>query len=273
MDQQRNFIKRVIKKLVIGGVVGIALVIVAGLTHFPPVFQGMFFAYAMLGAFVFILLDKPPMTPVGGVKAIGSLVLFYIVISSVYIAGASFLPQFDPEDEKTKISKLLRAKRAATEKGKAEELLARAKTLTEKADAITKRLQAIGAGVDTQMAEQTESMVPVSIGEGNELVAQGREVYELYECYQCHKLFGKGGKKRGPKLDNIGSFMTAEQIREKVLDPKSWMAEGFEKQYKKGKMPDKYKTLMVDSELNALAAFLASLKNTSVDTPKPIKMN
>lgn len=272
MDQQVNFKKSVIKKTIYGVVVGVILVIAANITHFPPVFQGMFFVYAILGSLVFILLDKPPMKPVAGAKAIVSLVLFYVVLSGVYIAGASLLPQFDPEDEKTKITKLLRAKRAATEKGKAEELLARAETLTAKADAITERLQAIGAGVETQMAE-TEPMVPVSIGEGDELVAQGREIYELYECYQCHKLFGKGGKKRGPKLDNIGNVMTAEQIREKILEPKSWMAEGFEKQYKKGKMPDKYKTLMADSELNALSAFLASLKNPSVDTPKPIKMN
>jgi hypothetical protein len=36
-------------------------------------------------------------------------------------------------------------------------------------------------------------------------------------------------------------------------------------------MPDKYKELMEDKEIDALVVFLASLKNPSVNTPKPIK--
>ena len=107
----------------------------------------------------------------------------------------------------------------------------------------------------------------------------GKEQWELQECYNCHKLFGLGGKKRGPVLDNIGNLMTPEALREKILDPKSWMAEGFDKQYKVleaidqlGGVPDKYKDLMFDEEIDALVAFLASLKDASVTTPKPIKM-
>jgi hypothetical protein len=73
-------------------------------------------------------------------------------------------------------------------------------------------------------------------------------------------------------MDNIGNLMTPEQLREKILYPKKWKAEGFDKQYKKGKMPDKYRDLMFDEEIDALVAFLASLKDTSVTTPKPIKM-
>jgi hypothetical protein len=38
-------------------------------------------------------------------------------------------------------------------------------------------------------------------------------------------------------------------------------------------MPDKYKDLMFPKEIDVLVAFLASLKDASVDTPKPIKMN
>ena len=33
-----------------------------------------------------------------------------------------------------------------------------------------------------------------------------------------------------------------------------------------------YKDLMFDDEVDALVAFLATLKDTSVETPKPIKM-
>jgi hypothetical protein len=65
--------------------------------------------------------------------------------------------------------------------------------------------------------------------------------------------------------------MQPEELRQKILDPRSWMAEGFEKEYDKKKMPDKYKELMEDKEIDALVVFLASLKNPSVNTPKPIK--
>lgn len=65
--------------------------------------------------------------------------------------------------------------------------------------------------------------------------------------------------------------MTPDQIKEKVLYPKKWMAEGFDKEFEKGKMPDKYRELMEESEVDALVAFLSSLKDASVKTPTPIK--
>jgi hypothetical protein len=268
-----NIIKKVVAGLIIGGV----LVAVSRFLDFPPVFQVMFFIYAMLGTAVFLLLDAPSLTPVGGFKAILALLIFYGILSVAYIGGASLLPQYDPDDERGKIEKLLKAKRAATEQGKAEELLARTKALSEKADAIIARLQAAGAGASTPGAPAgagagvgADGTKPVGAVTGD-LVALGKEQWNLQECYNCHKLFGEGGKKRGPELDNIGSLLTAEQLREKILDPQSWMAEGFEKEYEKKKMPDKYKELMEEKEIDALVAFLTTLKNPSVNTPKPIK--
>ena len=117
----------VIKKLFIGLVVGGALFGLTRALEFPFVFQMMFFGYAILGAAVFILLDAPSVKPLSGVKAVGALLVFYIVLCIVFIAGASMWPQYDPEDEKGKIDKILAPKRAATEQGKAEELIARAK--------------------------------------------------------------------------------------------------------------------------------------------------
>lgn len=261
--------KNIMKKAVVGVVIGIVLVFAAEATEFPHVFQVMFFIYALLGAFVFILLDAPSMNRLEGVKALVGLLLFYVVISGAYIAGASLLPQYDPDDEKGKIEKLLKARRAQTEKGKAEELLARAKALNERAEAITKQLNALGAS--TEMAATADAGSAVPAAASGDLVAKGKEQWELQECYNCHKLFGQGGKKRGPELDNIGNLMTPEQLRQKILDPKSWMAEGFEKQYEKGKMPNKYKELMFPEEIDALVAFLATLKDSSVKTPTPIK--
>jgi hypothetical protein len=134
----------VIKKLVVGLIVGAVLLGITKALEFPTVFQWMFFAYALLGTAVFIVLDLPSLKPVSGVKAVGALVVFYIVLCVVYIAGASLWPQYDPEDEKGKIEKILKPKRAATEQGKAEELIARAKALDEQAKALAARIKALG---------------------------------------------------------------------------------------------------------------------------------
>ena len=265
---EQSLTRNIIKKGVIGVLLGIVLVGVAKATHFPLVFQVMFFIYAMLGAGVFILLDAPSLNRLEGIKAIIGLVLFYLVLSGVYIGGASGLPQYDPEIEKGKIEKLLKARRARTKQGKAEELIARAKALNARAVSIEQQLRTLGGGV--QVVEEVAT--PTSSVAAGDLVALGKEQWELQECYNCHKLFGKGGKKRGPELDNIGNLMTPDALRQKILDPKSWKAEGFDKQYKKGKMPDKYKDLMFDEEIDALVAFLATLKDASVKTPKAIKM-
>lgn len=272
MAEQPSLLKSILQKGVVGVVVGAILVGVAKALAFPPVFQAMFFIYAMLGAAVFILLDAPSVNPIGGRKALVALVAFYVVISGVYIGGASLLPQYDPEDEKGKIEKLLKAKRAATEQGKAEELLARTKALTEQAEAIMQRLQSVGGAAVASVPPGGDSAKPSGMpAAAGDLVSLGKEQWKLQECYNCHKLFGEGGKKRGPELDNIGNLMKPEELREKILDPLAWMAEGFEKEYEKKKMPSKYKELMEDKEVDALVAFLSTLKNPSVNTPKSIK--
>jgi mono/diheme cytochrome c family protein len=264
----QSFTKSVLKKTTIGIIIGLILVVAAQQTHFPQVFQIMFFLYAMLGTLVFILLDAPPMKRLEGFKAVGALLVFYLLVSGMYIAGASILPQFDPTIEADKIEKVLKRRKAASEKGKADELIARAKALDERAKAITKQLSSLGAGAQVEAVATSSGGAAAS----GDIVALGKEQWDLQECYNCHKLFGAGGKKRGPVMDNIGNLMTPEALREKILYPKSWMAEGFEKQYKKGKMPDKYRDLMFEEEIDALVAFLATLKDASVKTPKPIKM-
>jgi len=265
----QSFTKSVLKKTTIGIIIGVILVIAAQQTHFPLVFQVMFFIYAMLGALVFILLDAPPMKRLEGVKAVAALLVFYVLLSGMYIAGATILPQYDPTIEAGKIEKVLKMRKARSQQGKADELIARTKELDERAKAISKLLRSLGAGAQVEAVATSTSGGAAASGD---IVALGKEQWELQECYNCHKLFGSGGKKRGPVMDNIGNLMTPEQLREKILYPKKWKAEGFDKQYKKGKMPDKYRDLMFDEEIDALVAFLASLKDTSVTTPKPIKM-
>jgi hypothetical protein len=234
----------------------------------------MFFAYAMLGMLVFILLDAPSLKPLAGGKALGALIVFYLVLCVVYVAGGSLWPQFDPEDERGKITQILKPKRERYEAGKVDVLMERAKALDEKAKELTARLQALGASqaAGDQRAGGEGAPPPTTGGTaGGDVAKLGEEQWQLQECYNCHKLKGEGGKKRGPELDNIGNLMTVDDIKSKILDPKSWMAEGFEKEYEKGKMPDKYKDLMEEKDVQVLALWLSGFKNSSVSTPKPIK--
>ena len=174
----------VIKKVVVGLVVGGALLGITMALDFPTVFQWMFFAYALLGTAVFLLLDAPSIKPLSGVKALGALVIFYVVLCVVYIAGASLWPQYDPEDEKGKIEKILKPKRAATEQGKAEELIARAKALDEQAKALAARIKALGG--DQAPAAQSAGGAgapPSTAGAaGGDLLKIGEDQWQLQEC-------------------------------------------------------------------------------------------
>ena len=262
---------KAIVKIIIGLVVGAGLWVGTMALEFPPVFRWMFFAYAVLGTVVFLILDAPSMKPMNGARALSAVLVFYVILCVVYIAGASLWPQYDPEDEKGKIEKLLKAKREASEQGKADELIARAKALDEQAKALAERIKALGGDQAPPVQGAEGSGASTSTVAGGDMLKLGEEQWELQECYNCHKLRGEGGKKRGPELDNIGNLLTADDIKQKILDPKSWMTEGFEKDYEKGKMPDKYKDLMEDKDVVALAVWLSTFKNTSVNTPKPIK--
>ena len=264
----------VIKKLVVGIVVGGILFGATNALGFPFVFQALFFGYAMLGALVFMILDFPALKPFGGVKAVGALLVFYVILSASYIAVGAMWPQYDPEDEKGKIEKILKPKREHFEAGKVDVLLQRAKALDEKTKELTARLQALGASQAPadQKAGGDSAPTATTAAAGGDLAKLGEEQWQLQECYNCHKLNGEGGKKRGPELDNIGNLLSAEEIGRKILDPKSYKAEGFEAEYEKGKMPDKYKDLMEPKDVQALASWLAGYKNASVNTPKPIKM-
>lgn len=268
MANQPSVGKSVLIKSGVGAIVGGILVGVGQWLGFPPVFLAMFFTYALLGAIVFILLDAPPLKPLSGIKAAVTLVLFYAVMSGVYIGGASLWPQYDPQDEQGKIEKLLkrRLESVLRQRTEVDVQLERVQALESKMQSLTARLNRVAPPpapqADLASAKPAKAMT---------LVERGREVYDLYECYNCHKIGGKGSvKKRGPVLDNIGNLLTITDIKKKIFDPTYLYAEGFEKEHKKGRMPDKYKDIMDDEELNALAAYLSTLKNAAVPTPRPV---
>ncbi len=273
MEGQRTVWDIVKWKLAGSLTAAVILWIASGVLGFPRVFQWMFVVYAFLGFLVFFMLDAPSMRELTGKKAFIALVLFYLVVSGVYVAAASLLPQFDPEWEKGKIAKILAAKRAA-HPASTRELTEQTQALASRTDELMQRLASLEREVlgTTAGPKTPEGGVkpPLPAG-GGDLVARGKEVYELYECYNCHKIGGKGStKKRGPKLDNIGNLLTTAQLKKKIFEPLSIYAEGFEKEHKKKIMPDNYPELMSEEELEALAIYLATLKDTSVETPKPI---
>lgn len=267
---QSPFLKGVIRKAGISLALGLAMWVTSRALHFPPVFQTMFVLYVGLGFLIFLFLDAPPLPRFSGWQSGVALVLFYLLISTAYILGAMALPQYDPEDEKGKIEKLLKAKRerARKEEGNLDELLKRTGELEKKVQSLLVRLNTVSPAPAANSGLVADGTQPPG---AMTLVAQGKELYDLQECYNCHKIGGKGSvKKRGPVMDNIGSYLTREDLKRKLFDPGYLYAEGFEKEHKKGVMPDKYRDLMTDQEADALAAYLATLKNPTVNTPKPV---
>ena len=62
-------------KIVVGLVVGAGLWVGTMALDFPPVFRWLFFGYAVLATVVFLILDAPNVKPMGGVKALGALLV------------------------------------------------------------------------------------------------------------------------------------------------------------------------------------------------------
>ena len=262
---------KAIVKVVIGLVVAAGFWFGAMAMGFPPVFQIMFIVFALTGTFVFLLLDVPHTTPPSGLLGLISVIGFFALVGLGYGAAASLWPQFETGDEQEKIAKLLEGKENPLDPWRGDEVIQRIKELDEKGKALEERIKNLGSGqaVDTDVVPPPPPVAPT--GGGGDIMKLGEEQWQLQECYNCHKIRGEGGKKRGPELDNIGSLLTMEEIKQKILDPKSFMAEGFEKEWEKGRMPDKFRDVMSDAEVTALASWLYTFKNTAVDTPKPIK--
>ncbi len=76
-------------------------------------------------------------------------------------------------------------------------------------------------------------------------------------CIGCHQLDGVGAP-IGPSFDEIGSSMTADRIRQGILDPDAEIAEGFE-QFA-GTMPKTFGEQLSAAQLEAIVRFLAARK-------------
>lgn len=86
-------------------------------------------------------------------------------------------------------------------------------------------------------------------------VDKGAKVYADQKCTMCHSIAGKGNPKGA--LDDVGSKLKAEEIRQWITEPAAMAAKA--KAERKPPMPAKYAALPKD-ELDALVAYLSSLK-------------
>jgi mono/diheme cytochrome c family protein len=86
------------------------------------------------------------------------------------------------------------------------------------------------------------------------VIEKGMKVYGEQKCAMCHSIAGKGQVK-GP-LDGVGSKLTADEIRQWIVNPKEMTAKT-----KATRKPDMraYPSLPKD-DLDALVAYMLSLK-------------
>jgi len=87
------------------------------------------------------------------------------------------------------------------------------------------------------------------------LIKKGQQVYAAQKCQMCHSIAGKG--KTSNPLDGVGAKLSADDIKQWILDPKGMAAKA--KSTKKPPMAAKYSGLPA-ADVDALVAYLQSVK-------------
>ncbi len=240
-------------KLISTLVLAVVVWFTAGLVGFPDTFRWFFAGYVIIALPFFILLDArfagEPRRPV-----LAILLVFFVAALALSLV-AFFLPQYSTRVERDKIARLQNAflERQAPEREKA---------LRVEAEKLGLRLVKEG---QTSTGATSPGATEISPA----MIAQGKQVYEDYECYNCHQVGGKGSvKRRGPQLDNVGSLMSVEAIKAEILDPRASLSEGFAEEFDKVTMPDDFSQRMSEEQINAVVAYLSTLKDTSAKSPR-----
>ena len=84
-------------------------------------------------------------------------------------------------------------------------------------------------------------------------VQKGMQVYAAQKCSQCHSIAGKGNATG--KLDDVASKISPAEIREWLTDPVAMAAK-----HKKDRKPPMKKKALSNDEVDALVAYLSTLK-------------
>ena len=85
-------------------------------------------------------------------------------------------------------------------------------------------------------------------------IERGIKVYADQKCSACHSIAGKGNQKGA--LDDVGSRLTADEIRAWVVNP----AEMTKKTKAERKPPMRAYPNLAKEDLDAVVAYMASLK-------------
>jgi mono/diheme cytochrome c family protein len=85
-------------------------------------------------------------------------------------------------------------------------------------------------------------------------VERGKKVYADQKCSMCHSIEGKGNAKGA--LDGVGSKLSADEIKQWIVDPKTMT----EKTKAARKPPMKAYATLPAEDLDALVAYMQSLK-------------
>lgn len=88
--------------------------------------------------------------------------------------------------------------------------------------------------------------------------AKGKQVFTEQKCSMCHAVAGQGNAK-GP-LDGIGSKLSADDIRQWITDPAAMATKAkADRKPAMSMMAARFKSMSKD-DLDALVAYLSSLK-------------
>ncbi len=90
------------------------------------------------------------------------------------------------------------------------------------------------------------------VARAQDVKAKGEKLFTDQKCSMCHSIAGKGNKKL--PLDDVGSKLKAEEIREWIVSPKTAAA--------KHKAPATMKSYekLPKEDVDALVAYLETLK-------------
>ena len=98
-------------------------------------------------------------------------------------------------------------------------------------------------------------VVILSVAGAASAAAQGEKLFIDQKCTLCHSIGGKGNVK-GP-LDEVGSQLSAKEIREWITDSKGMTAKT-----KPIRKPEMKAFTLPKAEVDALVAYLSTMKKT-----------
>ena len=93
----------------------------------------------------------------------------------------------------------------------------------------------------------------VATAAAQDAIAKGEKVYTDQKCSLCHSI-GDHGNKKGP-FDDVGSKLSADEIRQWVVDAKAITAKT-----KATRKPEMKAYTLPKNDVDALVAYLSSLK-------------